>query len=136
MSNQLAGAETMKSPSIRVRSDLLDNFDDAVDESDRWENRSDAIRDFMATIAESTPDDVKGRVPPVDDDLAEAYQVLLNLSPEERWIPENRALNILAQQTGVKKEIARQMFVQPLDDMGYVKRESDITGYTAVKALR
>jgi len=35
MSNQLAGAEKMKSASVRVRADLLADFDDVVEESDR-----------------------------------------------------------------------------------------------------
>jgi len=51
MSNQLAGAEKMTSASVRVHTGLLDDFDDAVEDSGRWDSRSDAIRDVVAPVS-------------------------------------------------------------------------------------
>ncbi|GAB3315306.1 hypothetical protein [Haloplanus salinarum] len=135
MSNQLAGEEKMKSPSVRVRADLLDDFDDAVEESERWNSRSEAIRDFMASIVEDGAEDPDGRVPPVDDELAEAYDVLRTLAPE-KYVTEDRVLSVLAQQQGMKKPVARQRLIIPLVDLGYAKRTSNVMGDTAVKALQ
>jgi Arc/MetJ-type ribon-helix-helix transcriptional regulator len=119
MSNQLAGSGKMKSASVRVHADLLDAFDDAVDESARWDSRSEAIRDFIETVVDD-PDveESDGRVPPTDSDLADGSEVLRNLSTGDRWVPEDRALGVLAQQTGVDKSAARQMLVVPLIERG------------------
>jgi Arc/MetJ-type ribon-helix-helix transcriptional regulator len=135
MSNQLAGEEQMKSPSVRVRADLLDDFDDAVEENERWNSRSEAIRDFMASVVEDGAEDHDGRAPPVDDELADAYEVLCTIAPET-YVTEDRVLSVLAQQQGMKKPVARQTLVLPLVDLGYAKRTSNVTGDTAVKALR
>jgi len=136
MSNQLVGEEKMKSPSVRVREDLLDDFDDVVEESDRWNSRSEAIRDFMASVVDDPDvDDDDGRMPPVDDNLAEAYEVLCSLTMNG-FVTEDRVLSVLAQQQGMKKAVARQTLVIPLVKSGYAERMSNVTGDTAVKALR
>ena len=136
MSNQLAGAEKMKSASVRVHADLLDDFDDAVDESGRWDSRSDAIRDFIETVVDD-PDveETDGRMPPVDDDLAAAYEVLCSLTLDG-YVTEERVLTVLAQKQSMQKDIVRQTLVLPLVQLGYAKRMSNVTGDTAVKALR
>lgn len=136
MSNQLAGAGKMKSASVRVHADLLDDFDTAVDESGRWESRSDAIRDFIETVVDD-PDveETDGRMPPADDDLAAAYETLCALTIDG-YVTEDRVLSVLAQEQGMKKPVARQTLVIPLVKRGYAKRMSNVVGDTAVKALR
>jgi Arc/MetJ-type ribon-helix-helix transcriptional regulator len=126
----------MKSASVRVHADLLDDFDTAVEESGRWESRSDAIRDFIETVVDD-PDveETGGRVPPADDDLAAAYDVLCSLTIDG-YVTENRVLSVLAQEHGMKKPVARQALVIPLVKRGYAKRMSNVVGDTAVKALR
>lgn len=137
MSNELAGSEKMKTASVRAHADLLDDFDTAVEESERWSSRSDAIRDFMETVADD-PDieETDGRrVPPTDDDLAAAYDVLCSLTLDG-YVTEERVLTVLAQKHGMQKDIVRQTLVIPLVNLGYAKRMSNISGDTAVKALR
>ena len=136
MSNQLAGAEKMTSASVRVHADLLDDFDDAVDESGRWDSRSDAIRDFIETVVgDPGVEETDGRVPPVDDDLAAAYEVLCSLTLDG-YVTEDRVLTVLAQKQSMQKDIVRQTLILPLVQHGYAKRMSNVTGDTAVKALR
>jgi Arc/MetJ-type ribon-helix-helix transcriptional regulator len=134
MSNQLAGADRMKRASVRIDEALLDDFDDAVDGSTRWESRSDAIRDFIETVVDN-PDveESDGRVPPADDDLADAYEMLRSVSVDGRWIPEERALALLAQHQSTSKDMARQTLIVPLVELGYLGRSSDMRGYTAIK---
>jgi Arc/MetJ-type ribon-helix-helix transcriptional regulator len=137
MSNQLAGADRMTRASVRVDEDLLDDFDDAVDESTLWESRSEAIRDLIKTVVDN-PDveESDGRVPPADDDLADAYEMLRSVSVDDRWIPEERALGLLAQHQSTSKDMARQTIIVPLVDLGYLARSNDMRGYTAIKVRK
>jgi len=136
MSNRLAGEDKMRSPSVRVRADLLDDFDEAVEESGRWDSRSDAIRDFMQTVVDNPEiEETDGRVPPDDDDLATAYDVLCSLTLDG-YVTEDRVLTVLSQKQGMQKDLVRQTLVIPLVKRGYAKRMSNVTGDTAVKALR
>lgn len=136
MSNRLAGEDKMRSPSVRVRADLLDDFDESVEESGRWDSRSDAIRDFMQTVVDNSEiEETDGRVPPDDDDLASAYDVLCSLTLDG-YVTEDRVLTVLSQKQGMQKDLVRQTLVIPLVKRGYAKRLSNVTGDTAVKALR
>jgi Arc/MetJ-type ribon-helix-helix transcriptional regulator len=136
MSNQLAGAEKMKSASVRVHADLLDDFDTAVDESARWDSRSEAIRDFIETVVDNPEiEETDGRVPPDDDDLAAAYDVLCSLTLDG-YVTEDRVLTVLSQKQGMQKDLVRQTLIIPLVKRGYAKRMSNVAGDTAVKALR
>lgn len=135
MGNQLAGSEAMTRVSLRAHEDLVDEFDAAVEDGDRWDSRSEALRDLMAGVIDVEDDETDGRMPPVDDDLADAYEVLCQLTRERGWVTEDVALGVLAQQKSMKKQAARRMLVVPLVERGYAKRSTDLTGYTAVKAL-
>jgi Arc/MetJ-type ribon-helix-helix transcriptional regulator len=134
--NQLAGSgESAGRKTISAPTHLWESFDDVWRESDRWDNRSEAIRDLMRSAVEA-PHSTNDRVPPTDDqDLADAYETLCSVSRGE-WVPEEVVLTELSQEQGEKKEVVRGTIIRPLVDRGYARRTTDWSGKTAaVKAL-
>jgi Arc/MetJ-type ribon-helix-helix transcriptional regulator len=135
--NTLAGADEVRSMSTRVHEKLLEEFDRAVADGDRWDSRSEAIRSLMREVADGgqqpTPDG--GRAPPVEDDLAEAWATLRELARgNDEWVPERVALSQIAQSTSIEKGSVRRRLLRPLVERGYAARRTDISGqYAAYK---
>jgi Arc/MetJ-type ribon-helix-helix transcriptional regulator len=132
--NTLAGAERIERVTVRVGDDLLDEFDAEIEESERWGSRSEAMRELMRSVVDGDVQTDGGREPPAEDDLADAYRVVRDLSRGRGWVPEPVVLSELAQQQGIDKSSARRRLVQPLVDRGYAARQTDVSGYTAVRA--
>jgi Arc/MetJ-type ribon-helix-helix transcriptional regulator len=132
--NDLPGADKMKRATVRVDEQTLEGFDDVVADSEKWDNRSEAVRDLMAAVADGEEPDADGaRVPPTDDKLADAWELLRTIGEAGTWVPEDRILGLLAQDHGMQKPVVRQALVTPLVKMGYIERMSPVNGGTSIK---
>lgn len=119
MGNQLAGGDEQSPVSLRVNSLLLKQFDDMVEESDHWSDRSDAIRDLMrGTVSDESSGvlDV-----PDDPDLARAYRTLVAERSPADSVPLRRAQDKLAQVLGVPKDAVYRTALMRLQERGYIR---------------
>lgn len=131
-------AENMKRTSARLPRGLIDELDEIVDASERFDSRNQVFAHLAEQFVGRHRDGVAppGREPPTEEDLRAGYNALRKLSRgRDSWIPEDVALSELAQQTSRSKKSARRTILMPLCRRGYATRRSDLSGYTAVKVF-
>lgn len=133
--NSLAGSEKMKTPSFRIHEADLAAFDEYVENETDWSDRSDALRTLIDREMNGREAAIEGLQPPTEPQLAKAYDILRQLTQiTEGWVPANVAAGELAQQFGTDKKTVRRMLLAPLRKRGYVEWQTDLTGYSAVRA--
>jgi len=122
MGNQLAGSEKMKRPSIRVHENLLDEFDEWVDQSE-YDGRSAAVRAFMKQATGGTPEGLTPLQPPTEDRLADAYRNLCKAGYPNGKVREQTALRLCSGgPNGIEKSEVPHMVLHPLRRRGYLQR--------------
>jgi len=117
-----------KPMTVRVPADLLDEFDQEVD------NRSERIRQLMRSVVERDPGD-DSLAPPHDDRLAAAYRHLCSMANSDGLVSGRRASRELAaRMPGVSKDTARDP-LRKLEDRGYIVMDhgQPLTDYWAVR---
>lgn len=125
--NTLAGTEEMKRPSIRVHESLLDEFDGWVEESDRFENRTQALRALMQEAVDGEPaSDLMPLVPPSEQRLAVAYRKLCQAAYPNGIVQDRTAERVCANgPRNLSKQEVTPLVLRPLDDRGYVNQLAD-----------
>lgn len=126
MSNALTGSEEMKTPSIRIHADLLDEFDEWVEQSDH-SDRSKAVRALMRDAMGGTPaDDLMPLDPPYDELLADAYRRLCRAAYPDGFVRKDTARRVCS---GGAENLSKQevpgMVLHPLRKRGYLRLQGD-----------
>ena len=133
--NSLPGSEKIKTPSFRIHEDDLEAFDVYVEEETDWNDRSEALRALVDKEMGTGSAAAEGRQPPVEPELAKAYGTVRQLTRmTDGWVPADVAEGELSQRHGMTKPSVRRMLLTPLRKRGYVEYQSDLTGYSAVRA--
>lgn len=110
------GEDEQQRVSFRVPDDLLEEFDEAVED----QSRSEVLRQMMRNYVDAPGED-EGLIPPQDDDmLARAYKALARHSGGAA-MPPDEAKSIVARSVGVPKEAISRRVLTPLRDRGYVE---------------
>ncbi|MFB6122148.1 MAG: hypothetical protein ABEJ78_01640 [Haloferacaceae archaeon] len=124
MSNSLSGSEKMKRPSIRLHEDLLDEFDDYVEQSD-WGSRNAAIVELMKRELDTADeDDADDGLIPDDERLRDAYLALLDVADERidgaglRVTRQEAVNNLYDNRT--PKDAVMSSLIHPLKKRGFV----------------
>ena len=124
MSRMESPDDAQKTVSVRADSNLVDEFDDVLDE--RGRNRSEAIREFMRSVADNPTDDGILQPPTDDETLAQGYKALVEASAGgERGIPLREAKSVVAQATGIDGDVVGRRVIHPLRERGYLSRSGD-----------
>lgn len=125
----LYGADDRSTPSISVPTRLLEQFDELVEESNRWDNRAEAVREFMrdAVDGERGVDEPTPLRPPAEAVLADAYRRLCRAAFPDGFVREAVACRLVAQ--GPNPFSADDVVadvMHPLRQRGYLQRQSDL----------
>lgn len=117
--------------SAQLSGKRLEHLEEYIDEHDVA--KSEVIRRGIDAIVTSDDDQVDGRMPPSDDDLATAYDALLRLSNGgDGWVRQERACAHLSQRVSdYNKDTVYGGLLRPLAERGYVKLASDAQGRSA-----
>lgn len=135
--NELAGADDVVTPSLRVHRNLLDDFDEWAEENHG--NRSAALRELMKSaidgeaVTHTTP-----RKPPEEDMLADAYRSLCHLArakgSTKGYVRESTARRIVSGgPENIAKDETRDLILQPLVKRGYLRRVGNAVGDTSYR---
>jgi hypothetical protein len=140
--NDLPGSEKMKSPSVRIHEKDLEAFDEWVSESDRFSNRSHAIRQIMkdAIDGNGTTPDSAPLVPPSEEILRDAYVRLCQhaglVGSRNGVIGDATAKRVVS---GGSHNLGKgEVFgnvLRPLAERGYLRQKSNVYGHTAWKIV-
>lgn len=114
-----------KQVKFRMREDIVEAYDAVCDRDGM--SRAQSLRDHVRATVEAdgaTDDDENGRVPPVEEELAEAWQKLKKLA-RGRSLRKKRACAYLAvRMQDVDSEEAWRM-IADLRERGYVGTSTD-----------
>jgi len=136
MSEKLKGAGEMKTPSVRVQEDLLDEFDEWADEN--YGGRSEAIRTFMrdAVAGGVDEEDLTPLQEPREELLNESYRELCAFcrrsGSTSGIVQDSTARRVCSGGSeGLAKEDIDTSILQPLQRRGYIRRLSNVYGVTS-----
>ena len=131
--NTLAGASEMQQPSFRIEADLLDDFDDWVDDSGH-SSRSKAIRELIRETVKQRSVHETPLIPPMEERLAVAYRRLCMTANRDGVIKEDRAKRVCAGgPEQLSKNDVADLVLRPLQERGYLRRRTNLRGDTAWK---
>lgn len=140
--NDLPGSEKMKSPSVRIHEDDLEAFDEWVSESDRFQNRSHAIRHLMKDAAQgnSVDPDATPLVPPTEEILRDAYVRLCQhcslVGKTDGVVSDKTAKRVVSGGShNLSKDEVFGNVLRPLAKRGYIRQKSNVYGHTAWKIV-
>ena len=114
-----------KRVTVRVPEDLLDAYEEALDEET---NRSEDLRAHMREQAKQPATD-GGLAPPGDDEtLADAY-LALREAAGDALMPVDEAKSLISSRTNIPKESISRRVLTPLRKRGYLRRCGDPIQY-------
>lgn len=117
-----------KTVSFRASDELVSRIEDLP------MSKSEFLRQAAAEKLERTPEN--GIEPPEDQELAKCYAELVEMANDNGHLPEDLAVNQLAQSLGRPAKQIRRTVLRPLSRRGYVQRQSDLYGYTSLKVQK
>lgn len=128
MSNTLPNSEdTRKQVKVRAGSQLVERFDQHVEQSDEYSSRAEAIRAAMNRMLGSA-DQNAPRTPPTDNDkLREGYLTLVAIANHDGVIPHELAVAELSTALGKSREVIEQTIIKKLRDRGYIGQRTNFT---------
>ena len=123
MSNQLHNGESDRRMQVKFRSDagLVERFDALVEQSDQYDNRSEALRAGMERMIGSADETGAPQKPPTDNDhLREAYLTLVALANPDGVIPHELAVAELSTKLGKSRKVIERNILRKLRKRGYL----------------
>ena len=136
MGNKLAGSERAKRTSIRVHEELLEEFDELVEE--RNSTRTDQIRRLMQLeVQRSNNEGYQTPLrPPLDGQLAYGYERLCQASNASGVIKGSVAEKVTTNgPNNLAKSETRHLVLRPLQRRGYIRRMSNLYGDEAYRIV-
>jgi Arc/MetJ-type ribon-helix-helix transcriptional regulator len=134
--NALKGSKEIKRPSVRIHEDLLESFDEWVEDSEH-DSRSKAIRALMREAVDDSPEAATPLQPPAEERLAAPYRKLCRAASRDGLVPHQTALRVCAGgPENLSKGEVTDLVLRPLQRRGYLTREGNIYGESAWRLVR
>jgi Arc/MetJ-type ribon-helix-helix transcriptional regulator len=126
MSNQLHRGEGDRRKQVKFRagSDLVDEFDAMVQNSDEYQSRAEALRATMKRMLGDIAESDTPREPPADEELRTAYLTLVSLANYAGLIPHKIAINELSTRLGKSQELVERSVLAELRNRGYLAHKT------------
>jgi intergrase/recombinase len=122
-------SQRRKQVKFRAPESIVEEFDQWCDEQDM--SRAEALRTQMRAVTAASEEYETPRQPPGDERLSTAYRRLCAVANQDGVIREHTATSILASVLGISKTETKPMALRPLNDRGYLIRQSNVFGETS-----
>jgi len=138
MSKQIHDGESDRRKQVKFRADaeLIERFDALVETSGEFESRANALRAAMRRMLGSGDEHAAPLAPPTDDELREAYLVLVGLSNYAGVVPHDIATSELSTRLAKSQEVVERRVLGKLRNRGYLQQLTNVQGTGRAWKLR
>jgi len=113
---------------FRAESELVDQFDAMVEESDEHEHRASALRSAMRRMIGASDETHAPRQPPHEEELRTAYLSLVSLCNYAGIVPHEIATTELSTQLAKSQKVVERRILGKLRRRGYLRQLTNVQG--------
>jgi len=131
MSSQLHDGESDRPKQVKFRAaeSLVEDFDEAIEESTEYSSRAEGLRAAMSQMTGTAGESPTPRRPPTDNEaLRNGYLTLVEIANPDGIIPHELAVSELSTTLGKSQKVIERAVIAKLRNRGYLRQQ---TNYTA-----
>jgi Arc/MetJ-type ribon-helix-helix transcriptional regulator len=123
MSKQIHDGEGDRRKQVKARADaaFVDEFDEWVEQSSEYSNRSEAIRAGMSRLMGAQTDGMPLEPPQQSEALHDGYETLVEIANRNGYVPHDLAVNELQTALSKSQAVVEHTILGKLWDRGYIR---------------